>query len=890
MRKKIAVSVILLLVSGLIILTYFIYQGRKTLLTDPYKAISPDACIVIETVDIQNFFKTLASGKGIFGELAGIPDFKTFFSKITFISDRLNNPELNKTLHPGPAVISFHQVSGKKLQPFFSMTVPAETGFRQIRESLRLTGFSDFNETRQDGMHVFMVPCEINNTVDTLYLTVKSGMLLAAKSAVVFYKAVVQSESSNDIRNSPGFRRVLLTSGRNEDKVFIIFRNIAPVIRTLLKPSASYLADKISNLAGTAGGDIHINDKGITLSGYSEGLDSTEILHKFKSVSPGSFDTYRILPSSTALFESLILPVENTGKKQEARTPARINDLAARLRPYLGNEITRAYLDIRGKTAGESSVIIYRLKNRVQCERILDEVMRPEMTITYFEPDDQTRIPVYRTGSKGLASVIMPGFAHEFIDSHYAFFDSYMITGSDYSTVSRILYDNILNKTLANDVTFRDFEEMLPSRAGYYFYCVPSHIVNFLSGYLNENFIRTLSANRNTLGKIESAGYQFASINGMIYNNLSVRYREEIREESQTEWETLLDTVASIKPFFFTNHNTGAREIFIQDMNNNVYLINTAGRVLWKVSIDEGIQGQVYMIDYYRNGKYQLLFAGRNKLHLLDRNGNYVARYPVRLRSPATNALALFDYDNNKNYRLTIAGEDKLIYTYDREGNVVKGWKPFRTAGIVTTEASFFRVSGKDYIVVADETSIYFLDRSGNERLRVREPVTRAKSSGLRLVPGSPPSVICTAPDGTVQNIFFDGKVKKLAFRPFTFDHCFDFFDVDSDGFGEYVFIDQGILYLYDHNRKEMFTRKFDSDELGGPIYFNFSATDRKIGVFDVKNKLIYLIGKDGEVMNGFPKRGASMFSITRLTDKNDWHLIVGGTDRFLYNYKLETE
>ena len=74
-----------------------------------------------------------------------------------------------------------------------------------------------------------MVPFEINSTVDTLYLTVKSGMLTVAKSAEVFYKAVEQSESTNDIRNSPGFSRVLLTSGRNEDKVFIIFRNIAPV-------------------------------------------------------------------------------------------------------------------------------------------------------------------------------------------------------------------------------------------------------------------------------------------------------------------------------------------------------------------------------------------------------------------------------------------------------------------------------------------------------------------------------------------------------------------------------------------------------------------------------------------------------------------------------------
>ena len=42
--------------------------------------------------------------------------------------------------------------------------------------------------------------------------------------------------------------------------------------------------------------------------------------------------------------------------------------------------------------------------------------------------------------------------------------------------------------------------------------------------------------------------------------------------------------------------------------------------------------------------------------------------------------------------------------------------------------------------------------------------------------------------------------------------------------------------------------------------------------------------------MKGFPLRGASMFSIGRLTEKNEWHLIVGGTDKFMYNYKLNTQ
>jgi hypothetical protein len=376
----------------------------------------------------------------------------------------------------------------------------------------------------------------------------------------------------------------------------------------------------------------------------------------------------------------------------------------------------------------------------------------------------------------------------------------------------------------------------------------------------------------------------------MLYNSLSIRFKDEIREEPGTEWETLLDTTASIKPFFFTNHNTGAKEIFLQDMKNNAYLINTAGRVLWKVPLKEQISGNVFMIDYFRNGKYQLLFSGKENLHLLDRNGNYVERYPVKLRSPATNSLALFDYDNNRDYRILIAGEDKKVYAYDRSGSVVRGWNTFRTAGFVHSEVIFCRVSGKDYLLVADESSVYFLDRQGNIRLNPREAVIKAKGSGLRLSKGAESSIVCSSPDGTVQQIFFDGNVKKFSFRLFSDDHSFDIFDVDSDGFDEYVFIDKGTLYLYDHDKKELFTRDFGSENLGGPIYFNFSSSDKKIGVVDMDRKLIYLINKNGKTMNGFPLRGASMFSIGKLSEKTGWNLIVGGTDKFLYNYKLEID
>jgi hypothetical protein len=408
--------------------------------------------------------------------------------------------------------------------------------------------------------------------------------------------------------------------------------------------------------------------------------------------------------------------------------------------------------------------------------------------------------------------------------------------------------------------------------------------------YLNEDIVSSLKNYKGSLARIQAAGIKMVSSNGMLYNSLSLRFREEVTEESTTEWETMLDTAASVKPFFFTNHNTGAKEIFIQDLKNNAYLINSAGRVLWKVQLSERIMGNIFLIDIFRNGKYQLLFSGKNFLHLLDRNGNYAGRYPVRLRSPATNSLALFDYDNNLNYRIFIAGEDKQIYSYDKNGSTVKGWKPYTTAGIAEEEISYFKVSGKDYIVASDGINLYFLDRSGNIRLTLKEPVSKAKGSALRLTTGAEPTVVCTSSDGTLFHIGFDGRVSKFSLRQLSPEHKSDFFDIDGDGFGEYVFIDKGTLYLYDHDKKEMFNRDFGTENLAGPQFFTFSSSERKIGVTDLMEKRIHLIDKNGEDMSGFPLKGASMFSIGKLSEKSGWHLIVGGTDRLLYNYKLDTE
>jgi hypothetical protein len=888
--KRITIILLVLLVLGLAIMGYFLQRGRGSLFTDYYKAISPDACIVIETVDLQSFMNSLTTGKGLFGETANVREFEIYNKKLKFLTDQLNKAGFKKLFSNEAAVISFHLTREGKLNPLLSMNVSAEIRYRQVKDALRSSGVKEVIENKLNGTSVLKIPFTVSNQKDTAFISLISGLILCSNSEEIIGEALVQMSRGNDVRNQPGFSRVLLASGKNADKIFVVFANLPKLVRSVLGAQGLRLAEKIAKLAGTAGGDIYINEDGLVLSGYAESQDSSEILYRYKFLPPRDFHTYKILPSSTVLFETLIFSAESQVNRSDSTVSGEIVNLACKLKGFIGEEITRAYFNIKDRPVKDNSLIIYELVNQAQAERLILEELGKENEIIYFEPDDQIRIPVYKTSLKGLTSILLPGFAPRFDDSYLAFYDNFMIAGSSYVTISRLLYDNLLNKTLANNLIYRDFESTLPSRAGYFFYCVPSQITDYLAEFFNEDIINILKSNKNSIDKIQAAGYQLASSNGMIYNSLSIRFKEEIRVESSTEWETLLDTIAGIKPFFFTNHTTGAKEIFIQDMKNNTYLINAAGRVLWKVPLNEKIMSNIYMIDYHRNGKNQLLFSTRNYIHLLDRNGNYVERYPVKLRSPATNSLALFDYDNNLNYRLYIAGEDKMIYSYDKTGNVVKGWKSFKTTGYVKNEISYFKVSGKDYLVAADENSVYLLDRTGKKRVNLKESVTKANGSAIRLNPVSEPSVVCTSQDGTVQHIYFDGSIKKISLKNFSVDHSFDFFDVNGDGFGEYIFIDKGMLYLYDHNKSEMFIKEFGSDNLEGPINFIFSGSDRKIGLFDVNNKLIYLIDKNGVTMNGFPLRGASMFSIGKLSDKNSWHLIVGGTDRFLYNYKIDTE
>ena len=203
------------------------------------------------------------------------------------------------------------------------------------------------------------------------------------------------------------------------------------------------------------------------MSGYAESNDSTGLIEKEKSRSPGNLTTSTVLPSSTVMFETRILGNNPAVTNKSGANLSSTDKLLNRIYPYLGGEVTEALIDNRENYLEQNFIVVCELKNREIAERVLTELMAEinpnteggqKQYIQMYQPDDITSIPVYSTPFKEFRTSLFADWGLEGNDSLFTFYDNYLIAGSSFTTISRFLHDNILNNTFINDIDYRDFE------------------------------------------------------------------------------------------------------------------------------------------------------------------------------------------------------------------------------------------------------------------------------------------------------------------------------------------------------------------------------------------------------------------------------------------------
>jgi hypothetical protein len=268
--------------------------------------------------------------------------------------------------------------------------------------------------------------------------------------------------------------------------------------------------------------------------------------------------------------------------------------------------------------------------------------------------------------------------------------------------------------------------------------------------------------------------------------------------------------------------------------------------------------------------------------------GNKVGKFPILFKAMASNGVSVAQYGQNKEFRFFVAGEDKQIYVYDRDGKLIPKWNFKQTQGIVTKPIRRYDIEGKDYIVFSDQQNTYFLDRQGKNR--ENQPASFDHSDNpMGFADGENPRLISTDPSGKIYIQDFTGHTEIKEVGKFNAVHRFAAEDLDGDGLPEYLYAEGKKLTVYTNGGQKLFERSFPDAISETPIVCHLAPGVNKIGVVVKGENKIYLLEKKGANTWGFPLPGNTPFMMGKFNDTSSYfNLLVGSEDGTVINYKIE--
>lgn len=365
--------------------------------------------------------------------------------------------------------------------------------------------------------------------------------------------------------------------------------------------------------------------------------------------------------------------------------------------------------------------VVYEAENRAIILNSLDVIATKDALLSEQNQIDTYRqIDVYSFSKPHLFTNIFSPLIVFNDATMYCVIDNFFVFTNSIESLQNIIA-NYQNKTTLNERSyFKAIKKHLTDESSLLLVFNPSN----LETILDKN---GLKKSVYKLDKYHTSAIQFiyeinfAHVNGIIKKSKTKASLNSVSEELNIKLEAdLLNT-----PQFVTNHMTKEKEIVVQDISNNLYLISNKGKILWKKQLQGSVLGKIEQIDIYKNGRLQLAFATPKRIYVLDRNGREVDPFPKKFNDDITQPLSVFDYDKNKKYRFLVT-QGKNVLMYNINAKPVNGFT-FKSANAkIICQPKHFRIGSKDYITFKTNSKFYILDRTGKTRVT---PKTNSKFS-----------------------------------------------------------------------------------------------------------------------------------------------------------------
>jgi len=452
--------------------------------------------------------------------------------------------------------------------------------------------------------------------------------------------------------------------------------------------------------------------------------------------------------------------------------------------------------------------------------------------------------------------------------NHYTIIENAFVFSSSSETLKTFIGNFKNASTFEKTSVYKTAKEQLADESSILFVSSANGVDYFLDQYMDNEITKNVKTEN--LSEYSFAAQVVSDDNFHHTNILFQKIAHETTLNKTIPYFTLeLDTEIVTNPQFVKNHRTNKEEIIVQDQDNNLYLISTDGKVIWKKPLSGRIQGRVEQVDLYKNGRLQLAFTTNNQFLIVDRNGKDVPPFNFSYEGGNLNPLAVFDYDRKKDYRFLVTQGTKVLM-YNSQGQIVKGFKYTKAENPILGTAKHFRVGKKDYLVMKQEGGeLKILSRTGDTRVKTN---TKINFSGNEVLLHKN-KFTATDNKGLLFQIDEKGKTTtaNLNLLP---DHGID--------------ATSNTLAIMNDNVLTIRSKKVELD-LG--VYSKpriFYLNDKiYISVTDIQNQKIYLFDSQAKPISNFPVPGSSNIDLSDMDNDHKLELVAKDQDNSIIVYKI---
>ncbi len=221
--------------------------------------------------------------------------------------------------------------------------------------------------------------------------------------------------------------------------------------------------------------------------------------------------------------------------------------------------------------------------------------------------------------------------------------------------------------------------------------------------------------------------------------------------------EFVRDTTVVIPqgPFSVKNSGTGQMNKFYQNSHGSLCLNDESGKGLWGVPFKGKLCGTAYNVDYYANGKLQIIFGSGSSIYIIDRLGRFVSGFPVDLDKEILLGPDLYDFNDSRAYNIMVLHKDNTIEMYNLKGRKPASWKSITAPETIKGLPERLIVGGNTFWVVRTAIQTLIYPFSGGAALTTFKGDEMIRpDSGIDIIDGTSVKVGC-----------YDGKTRTVKLK-----------------------------------------------------------------------------------------------------------------------------